>query len=180
MPAAHTINLLGKGDFDKTTAGKLLRWALTYGRYIIICTEIIVLLAFIYRFSLDRKITDLSDEITQKTAIIEANQQFEQQFRYLQNRVNQIGTLFTHQDTPIQILRHLEQITPIGITFTAFSFSKDAVGIDAQAATDGSLNLFLTQLKNSSVLTHINLTSVTKRSSGTGAITFHIDAGLKK
>ena len=180
VPASHSINLLVKNGFDKTTVGKLLRWALTYGRYIIISTEIVVLMAFIYRFTLDRKITDLNDEITQKTAILEANQQFEQQFRYLQNRVGQIGTLFAHQDAPIQILKHLEQITPQGISFITFSFAKDAVAIDAQAATNWSLNVFLSQLKNSPLLTRINLITVTKKSAGTGAITFHIDADFKK
>ena len=89
MPA-KTINLLIHTDFDKTFLGKFLRWSLTYGRYIIICTEIIVLLAFIYRFSLDRKITDLNDEIEQKSAIIAANSNFEEQFRNLQFRTEQI------------------------------------------------------------------------------------------
>ncbi|HCS79450.1 TPA: hypothetical protein DIV55_06990, partial [Patescibacteria group bacterium] len=67
---AKPINLLTRKDFDASLVGRILRWSLIYGRYIIVSTEIIVLLAFIYRFSLDRQITDLNEEIEQKSAIV--------------------------------------------------------------------------------------------------------------
>ena len=44
MPA-KAINLLPERTFEKTIVGRILRWSLTYGRYIIISTEIIVLAA---------------------------------------------------------------------------------------------------------------------------------------
>ena len=67
MPADIVrINLLGSQDLEHTPWGRIVAWATTYGRYIMITTEIIVLLAFISRFSLDRKNTDLTEEVTQK------------------------------------------------------------------------------------------------------------------
>ena len=76
MPAKQpTINLIGEEEMAHTPVGRIVAWAVTYGRYIMIGTEIIVLLAFISRFSLDRKLTDLNDEVSQKQAIIDANQQ---------------------------------------------------------------------------------------------------------
>lgn len=175
MPAKE-INLLIRADFDKTLLGRFLRWALTYGRYIIICTEIIVLLAFIYRFSLDRKITDLNDEIEQKQAIIEANVGFESQFRNLQKRTNKIVDIVTEQNTPVIILKHLQSITPQGVVFSAFSYTKGLVSINAIANSNSSFSLFLINLKTSPNLNSVNVKSLTKKSTGTGEIKFEVIA----
>lgn len=175
MPAKN-INLLVQKDFDKTLLGKFLRWSLTYGRYIIICTEIIVLLAFIYRFSLDRKITDLNEDIQQKSAIITANAAFEQQFRNLQRRVNHISDLTNQQSQIVALLHHLEQITPVGVQFKSFSYANSVVSVDASADTNSNLALFLYNLKNSSMLTNINIASLNRSSTGTGGIIFRLEA----
>ena len=45
---------------------KFLNWSLTFGRYIIIGTEIIVLVAFFSRFKLDRDFIDLHDQVKEK------------------------------------------------------------------------------------------------------------------
>ncbi len=171
MPA-KTINLLPRKDFDKTTLGKFLRWSLTYGRYIIICTEIIVLLAFIYRFSLDRQITDLGDEIDQKSAIISANQVFELQFRNLQSRTNHIGELFTNQDLVLKIIHKLETITPAGIKYTNFSYSGRVVNIVASTQTNIQLAQFLNNLNATPQFTKINIESISKTKGANGTITF--------
>jgi Tfp pilus assembly protein PilN len=178
MPA-KTINLLTKVDFEKTPLGKFLRWSLTYGRYSIICTEIVVLLAFIYRFSLDRKITDLNDEIKQKSSIIEANQEFETEFRRLQSRIGEISALFTKSPDPVVYIKHLEQITPPGIQFTAFAMTGEEISISATSDTNSTLALFISQLKSSPLLTNVSITALSKRSAGSGAISFELDAALK-
>lgn len=178
MPA-KSINLLPNREFETTILGKILRWSLTYGRYIIVSTEIVVLLAFIYRFSLDRKITDLKEEIDQKAAIIEANQGFETQFRNLQKRTQQIGLLFQNQDTSVKVLRHLQSITPSGVQFNSFTYSGDAVTINALVTTNSDLSLFLNDLKNSPLLTKINVTSLSKKSAGASETSLEIQAQVK-
>lgn len=179
MPAKN-INLLPQKDFDQTPLGRFLRWSLTYGRYIIVCTEIVVLLAFIYRFSLDRQITDLNEEVDQKVAIIKANLPFERQFRNLQHRTQEIGTLLVDNDLSYKLIKHLESITPRGIIYKDFGFDQNKVTISATAVTDASLALFLHQLKNSQLLTDIDITSLSKRSTGVSEITFQVGATIKQ
>ncbi len=178
MPA-KAINLLPQKAFDTTILGKILRWSLTYGRYIIISTEIIVLLAFIYRFSLDRKITDLNEDIEQKSAIVKANLGFEQRFRNLQKRTTQISTLFTNEDLLTQILAHLQEITPAGVHFTVFSLSDNAILISGIANSSPTLALFLENLKVSPYLTQVSVTSLSKTSTGTGEANFQLQANVK-
>ena len=178
MPARN-INLLPHKDFDQTPFGRFLRWSLTYGRYIIVCTEIIVLLAFIYRFSLDRKITDLNEEVDQKTAIIEANQIFEKQFRSLQTRTSQIENLFNNEDLLLRVLTHLELITPAGIRFSSLNYSQDRINITASANTNSAFAAFLNNLKHSDLLTKINIAALSKKSVSTGQINFTMEATVK-
>ncbi len=179
MPA-NNINLLAHTDFDKTPIGKFLRWSLTYGRYIIVCTEIIVLIAFIYRFSLDRRITDLNEEIEQKSAIVQANTEFENQFRNLQKRIETIGRLFINQDAAYKLLQHLQQITPQGITYLHLSQEDKTVNITGIANSNSSFALFLNQLKNSPYLTNIEISSLTKNTATTGEIEFSLSLNIKE
>jgi len=176
---AKPINLLTRKDFDASIVGRILRWSLIYGRYIIVSTEIIVLLAFIYRFSLDRQITDLNEEIEQKSAIVIANQDFEKSFRNLQNRVSEIAGLFADQDLVVQIIHHLEQVTPAGVHFTALTFEKDGVTIQAVANTSTSLTLLTNNLKSSKYLGDVSITDLERDVSGTGALKFQITTSLK-
>lgn len=178
MPAIN-INLIEHKNLDNTPLGNLLRWSLTYGRYIIVCTEIVVLLAFIWRFSLDRTITDLSEEIDQKIAIIEANAVFENQFRNLQQRIVEIGKLSQNQNLGAIIIRHLEQITPSGIQFASLNYDGKKINIQASAASSVSLKIFLKNLKSSEYLTNINLVGLNKSNTGKGETIFQIEAMIK-
>ena len=178
MPA-QPINLLPRKDFDRTIFGKFLRWSLIYGRYIIVSTEIVVLLAFIARFSLDRTITDLNEEIDQKAAIVTANQGFEDRFRNLQNRTNYITHFFAKQDALQRLLTHLQVITPQGVRLTNLTLTDDTVSLDAVAQTSSSLASFLSNLKNSDTLTDISVANVTKKTAQTAETTIKIEAILK-
>lgn len=178
MPAKN-INLIPQKEFDQTPIGRILRWSLTYGRYIIVCTEIVVLLAFIYRFSLDRQITDLNEEIDQKSAIILANREFERQFRNLQKRTEYIGGLSGNQPVVVEILRHLERITPQGVQFTAYGFTEGKLTINATASTNTHLALFLNNLKSSEMLDSVNIVGLSKKGAGTSETAFQIQATVR-
>jgi len=66
------INLIVKEDLGEALSSQILSWALTYGRYIIIITQIVVLSVFFLRFKLDRDHTDLKEAVTQKQALLES------------------------------------------------------------------------------------------------------------
>jgi hypothetical protein len=48
-----TINFLPEDELEKSPIGRFLKWALKAGRYIIVLTELIVVVVFISRFRLD-------------------------------------------------------------------------------------------------------------------------------
>jgi len=81
------INLLVRAGFSGSTLGRILTWVLTSFRIIVIVTEILVMLAFLSRFWLDARNTDLDEEIKQKQAVLSASQPFEKEFKETQARL---------------------------------------------------------------------------------------------
>jgi Tfp pilus assembly protein PilN len=179
MPAiTPSINLLGEQDLAHSPWGRILTWATTYGRYIMITTEIVVLLAFISRFSLDRKLTDLNEEIAQKQAIIEANSSFESEFRGLQERISTIKTLITSQGYLRDVLEELQQLLPLDVYLESLTLNDTTLTAQTTAVTTAGFSQFLSNVTQSRFLQNIEAGEV-KRNPLTG-IQFQLTATLVK
>ena len=77
----NQINLLPSRGLGSSTAGRVLSWILSTFRIIVIVTEIIVMVAFLSRFWLDAQNTDITEEMTQKQAVLAASLDFERKFK---------------------------------------------------------------------------------------------------
>lgn len=158
MPAKPiSINLIGREDLEHTPQGRIVSWALTYGRYIMIGTEIIVLLAFISRFSLDRKLTDLKDEIDQKQAILQANIPFENDIKNTQDRIAKIKTLLDGQDKPVESLKLVNSLLPPDVYLSSITISNDKLEGDAIAGTTNGFSQFLGNLQASKRIKNVDI-----------------------
>lgn len=170
------VNLLPGEETKKT--GKFFTWVLTYGRYIIIGTEIIVLLAFLSRFKLDRDLTDLHQSIAQKQEVVLAAQDLEKEVRSLQNRLAIIKKLEKQRDFPPELLTAFEGLTPADVTLTEFSLDTSKITLTATALSNAGFTTFLNNLSASSYFGDISLDNVGKPKDGAG-IEFKISASLK-
>lgn len=149
MPATAQsikINLLSKESLAQTAETRIVNWALTYGRYIMIGTEIVVLLAFISRFSLDRKRTDLREEIEQKQAILQANLPFENDIRNTQDSLTKIKALLTNQTLPLDVITGMSTILPPDVYYLSLDIAGDRIQGKAIAGTTEGFSLFLANL----------------------------------
>lgn len=183
MPAKPIkINLLGSQDLEHTPWGRLISWATTYGRYIMITTEIVVLLAFISRFSLDRKNTDLTEELTQKQAIIEANTAFEKEIKSLQANLATAKKLMADQAKPVRLLNDLETFLPPDVYLTSLEISKNKLVIAATAGTTAGFAQFLSNIQSATRIKNVVLGDI-QRKPGSGIdfqLTADIDVGTEK
>ena len=177
MPAdTIRINLLGQQDLEHTPWGRIVSWATTYGRYIMITTEIVVLLAFISRFSLDRKNTDLTEEVTQKQAILEANASFEQSIRSLQANISTAQKLLAAQSKPVDITTMMETILPADVYLSSFTLNNNKLSLEAIAGTTGGFAQLLANLQATKQFQNISLNGVTR--TATSGIMFQITAEI--
>src|SRR6266568_2696795 len=124
MQKGTDINLArGKGE---SPIDKFTFWALSTGKVVIVLTETIALMAFLYRFALDRKILDLHDKIKQTSEIVKAQSVNESKYRQLQNTLNAIDTLNKHATQNTYILNNVyAYATSNSVQIQSFSLKSD-------------------------------------------------------
>lgn len=156
------INLLLREEWEKTSAGRLTKWALTIGRYIVIVTELMVIIAFISRFKLDRDLTNLYEEIEIKQARIKSMQEFEEEFRLVQGRLITIKELEQKKTSPIKIVANFVSLVPLNVILSDLNFDQDQLAINGYAFSESGLATLINNLKQSPYFTNIRIEDITK------------------
>lgn len=177
MPAQPlSVNLLDQPEFESSSVARLFHWAVTYGRYIMIGTEVVVLLAFISRFSLDRKLTDLRQEIDQKRVVLQFSQDLEGTFRATQDTIQTVKTLLDTQKDPLDIFNNITGILPQDVRITEYYQDTDSAEIKLRSLSAEGFSLFLTRIQAINALKDIEVSEIRKDSFQ--QITFTINAGI--
>lgn len=172
-----TINLILR-EQDESLSGQLLAWAFTYGRYIIIITQIVVLSVFFLRFKLDRDHTDLKEAVTQKQALIQSVADLEAEIRRVQERLSHIRSASDSQYDLIEIVTFLQEKTPSDVVFANLNISVDAVEFQATADSLTSFTLLLRELQKDTRFTEISLENIQRQNDG--KVEFGIHASIRK
>lgn len=167
------INLVIKDEVE-SFSGQLLSWILTYGRYIIIITQIVVLSVFFLRFKLDRDHTDLKESVSQKQALVESVGDLEAEIRRVQNTLSNISQISKNQDILLKVLDYLEENTPSDTTFSKLSLSPDKISFSVTSSNLRSFNFFLLRLEQDNKLKDVNLEDI--QTMPDGRIEFKINA----
>ena len=160
------INLLINLSGSKPFSEQLLSWAITYGRYIIIITQIIVLSVFFARFKLDRDYSDLKDSLTQRQVLVESMSDVENEIRRVQKKLSNISTITQNQDYPVKILQFFQNNSPTDINFLSLNIEKGRVDFSATVETLRSFNFLLSQLQKDNLFTDIQLADIQRRKDG--------------
>lgn len=172
------INLLPQEEFAASTIGRVLKWLLSSFRFIVIATEMFVMIAFLSRFWLDARISELSESIRQKRAIIESYSKVERDFRNAQNALNVFKLVTSSNIEYSQLLAAISSQIPQDVQITTLGVSGRDVQIKASAVTETSAINFITNLKNSNLFQTIDLTQIASEQ-GTSSISFSLSGTLK-
>lgn len=125
MPSKKEISLLPSEENSNSFLARFLKWLTSVGRVVIVVSELIVILAFLSRFWLDRKNSDLSEIVRQQKAIINSTQEFEKDYLSLQQRLAYIKNFYKSEPKYVDKLNVLVQSMPPGIFFQNLSLNKD-------------------------------------------------------
>lgn len=155
------INLLPKDPFYETPIGKSMVWALRVGRYIIVFTEIIVIVSFASRFKLDRDLTDLNQSINQKTAIVTTFADTEARIRAIQQQSTLVSTLLTQAVSVNRIQLFLQNV-PNRVRLTRISYAPGEIQASGIAADTSSFTLFLSTVQKVSVFKTISVSRLSE------------------
>jgi hypothetical protein len=141
----QTINLVG--NKNGSTIDTILRWALYVGRLLVILTEGIALFVFISRFSLDRQLVDLNDNIKRQQAQVEFFKQGETSYRKEQLRLSISKTNDASSAALTTFFNDLMAHTNNQLKFTNLSLTATALTITTQAPSADILSAFVQEIK---------------------------------
>ncbi|MBU2577806.1 PilN domain-containing protein [Patescibacteria group bacterium] len=178
MSSADKINLLPRDDFEYSPAGKLVGWAVSVGRWIVVLTEFVVICAFLSRFYFDTQLANLFDEIKQKKAIVASAANFEDNFRQIQERTNTVKNLLAQEKNPSSIITEVSNLLPIEVTLNKISIADDELKITGYSFTESGLKYFMAGLVDHPNIKQVSLDEVSSRKEGLPGISFNITATL--
>lgn len=160
------LNLLYPQGIPQKWPLKFLRWLISYGRFIVIAVEVIVLATFAMRFKLDADLAILKENIDSRVPFIESLAEGEAAIKQTQLRLSQIRKNYTNlppwQETLTEISDQIPQQTRLtSLTFERASNTTNLqFKLTAQAATHTELAIFLNGLKNNPQFTNVALANI--------------------
>ena len=164
MPeSSPSINLIKNKQipfFDK-----FMDWALTVGRLIVILTEIVAVLAFVYRFSLDERLIDLHSSIKQKQTLVSLLKADEDKYRNLQDRIALASTLSEKNAKTNKIVLNIIELIPGGVKINNLIFNKDRITISADTSSVSSLTDFINFLKDYPSIKSVSIDNIENKPS---------------
>ena len=172
-----SVNLISQDEFSQNAIGKVMLWALSIGRYIVVFTELIVIMSFLSRFKLDRELTDLNEAINRQKAIILSYGNLESDFRYAQSqlalvRENQSGI------SPTDVLTLLSQTTPTDVKVNQLQLSDSGMQLSATALSPQGFIRFITNLLAQESVSHLSIGGVSSKDQGL-TIEFEVTADIQ-
>lgn len=127
---------------------RFIAWALSVGRLIVILTETVAIITFVYRFSLDEKLVDLHSEIKHKQNIISALKPDENKYRNLQDRIALASTFSEKGNKTSQTITEIIGLIPTQATINNLILNKDRINISVNTTSVSSLTNFVNPLKS--------------------------------
>ncbi len=169
MPPKKEISLLPEENNSQSFSNRFIRWLTTAGRFVIVFTELIVVIAFISRFWLDRKNADLSETIRQQTAILESTKDFENEYLVLQQRLEFVRKYYNQAPDYAPKIQSLIESSPPGIVYDRFSLTQPEESSLVQsdmtvfAYQESSIVDFITNLILNPNIGNVNIKNIEKK-----------------
>jgi hypothetical protein len=156
----QSLNLLPKTEFELSFWGRFLKWSLTTGKYIIILTELVVIIAFISRFKLDHDLSDLGDSISGKQALLEASSNTEKTLRLLQARLALADQKIKSQSNSATLFEKINAVFLPTSRLVSFTYSGNHISLTGIVQKESDLGLIIEQLNADKIYKTLAITSV--------------------
>lgn len=172
-----TVNLIPQDPFFETALGRFLKWALSVGRYIVIFTELIVIVSFASRFTLDRMVTDLTASIHQKQRVIESYGDLEVNFRFLQRQIEDYNQ-FKQDSNLVDIFPILNENVPRDVVFETLLIRPDSINFTGSALSQDALNVLVSNLQLNPHFSQVSVNSIESRGEKTAGFNFDMRSAI--
>lgn len=173
QPRHLSINLLPQDPFFETPIGRIMAWASTVGRYLVIFTEVVVIISFASRFKLDRDLTDLNSSITQKSYIVDSYGTLESDVQLIQKKTEFLQQQKGTQD-PLSALDVLAKSIPKDVVYTLVQIRAQEIQITGTALTPESLATLVRRLQKQPQTKALYVDQIKSNTQGGAGLEFSI------
>lgn len=166
FPPRLKLNLLYPQGIRHKIYMRFLHWLISYGRFIVVGVEIIVVSMFILRFKMDASLADLKDNIRDQVPYLESLSQDEAIIKQTQLKLALIKKTYASSTLLGPALNKINSLVPQNVRFANLTVenientSLFQFKITAQSNATNSISAFLNNLKNDPGFKDISLVNI--------------------
>lgn len=163
---AIKLNLLHPQGSGQKLPERFLKWLISYGRFIVVAVEVVVIGAFLMRFSLDAKLDELKKKINDDVPIVILQSTDEALIKQTQQRLSIFSKEFDQSSAWTDILKELTGKMPAKVVFGSLNLQKDPANplikfrLNAKTAINSEMGQYLNTLKKNPFFKDITLVNV--------------------
>lgn len=172
------INLIPQDEFEISIVGRILKWALSSFRVMVIVTELVVMSAFLSRFWLDARNSDLNEELEIGQAQVLAYEDVEKEFRSIQKKLSIIKLLYNYPKST-KIFEDVASTLPPDIVLNSITINQESLLIKATSFLESSIAQFITNLEANKKFSDITLSQISTDRENSDIIIFTINGKVK-
>ncbi len=167
------INLLPQDKLSTTIIGRMVVWFLSTFRILVITIEILVVSAFLSRFWLDSKNTDLTEELKQKEVQIKAMRSTEEQIKELQQKTEIISQIISTQKQPSILVKEIVPQIPPEVSLSSINISDGKISLSGVSENEISISQFIANLQSIEKFKKASLSRIGQEEES-GSLSFNI------
>ncbi|HLD92330.1 MAG TPA: PilN domain-containing protein [Patescibacteria group bacterium] len=168
------INLLPQDEFETSILGRILKWALSSFRVMVIITELLVMSAFLSRFWLDARNSDLNEELDIGKAQVLAYEDVELEFRNIQKKLSIVKSLY-NEPKSTKIFERISSILPPDIFLNSIVVNHESFLIKATSFSESSIAQFIANLEANDNYSDITLSQISTGQDDPNLIIFTVN-----
>lgn len=173
----RAINLLPRDSFESSQVGIVLSWLLSFGKWAVIITQLIVMGAFLWRFSLDRELTDLKKSIAKNVAVIKSYEQIERDFVLTQKRLATAKTVIAQQKAITEELSKLALATPLDVWYEKLTITPTSTTLSAYSRSLPGFSQFLSAIQRDARYSSVSVARIQDGGVQNAQMQFEISMG---
>ena len=171
------INLMPQKEVGGAL-GATIKWALGIGRYLIIGTQIIALVAFGLSLKLTIDKNALIASIENVQSVIESKSEFEQEFREIQGKLVDIGSLRSQQFKSNSVLTEFNSLLPKGMNLTSLNISDGELTFSGEFPTAAQLHTLINSFNSSTKIVSLEIAELNSPTENEPQFTFDAKATI--
>lgn len=160
----YKINLLPPKEVP--LKDRIVYFLLNYLRYIIVITQLVVIIVFFYRFQVDQKIIDLKEEISQKKEIIKTVKPLLFESELIEKKIISSNKIINEQNKFKEIFDYFLSFFPESITLTKLEFVGNNLKVTGTSYNISHLQAYINLLTKDKKFKKVDLQSLKKTFNG--------------